>query len=114
MWKQRAACVTLVNVARFGAYNEDILFIVKNTVKNRERFVQLGTGWLLREFYLADKTACILFIKENYMSLSREGLRYACEKMPVPLQRELREFKPLVDDKVKREKKRKREPENEL
>lgn len=44
-------------------------------------FVQLGTGWVLRELSLSDKNRVVEFIKENYDFFSREGLRYALEKM---------------------------------
>lgn len=46
-----------------------------------ERFVQLGVGWVLRELSLADLKLVTKFIEKNKRHFSREGLRYATEKM---------------------------------
>jgi len=50
-------------------------------VRDSQRFVQLGVGWVLRELSLADHDLVVNFIKSNYAYFSREGLRYAIEKM---------------------------------
>lgn len=39
------------------------------------------TSWVLRELSLADLSGVKMFIKNNYEHISREGLRYAIEKM---------------------------------
>jgi hypothetical protein len=44
---------------------------------------------VLRELYLADPDNVVEFIKDNYDHFSREGLRYAIEKMPDDLKTEL-------------------------
>lgn len=88
-WKQRASCVSFVCLARHGDYNEVILDIAKRVIQNPERFPQLGVGWVLRELSLADESAVVTFIKENYGEFTREGLRYAIEKMEDPLRQEL-------------------------
>ena len=51
-------------------------------IKNPERFVQLGCGWVLREVSVDNLKVTVEFIEKNYEYFSREGLRYACEKMP--------------------------------
>jgi 3-methyladenine DNA glycosylase AlkD len=56
-------------------------------VKNPERFVQLGTGWALRELWLAEPRKVRAFLRDHYPHFSREGLRYAIEKMPPAQQR---------------------------
>lgn len=89
MWKQRASCVSFVPVARFGEFNDLIVDIVSACVKNDERFVQLGAGWVLRELSLADLDLVVEFIKKNYKRFSREGLRYAIEKMNPERKKEL-------------------------
>ena len=38
-------------------------------------------SWVLRELSLADLSGVKMFIKNNYEYISREGLRYAIEKM---------------------------------
>ena len=91
-WKQRASCVSFVCLARHGEHNELILDIASHVVRNSERFPQLGVGWVLRELSLADQPAVVAFIKDHYSEFSREGLRYAIEKMGKPLQKELIEY----------------------
>ncbi|KAL9187092.1 hypothetical protein ACHAXT_010812 [Thalassiosira profunda] len=88
-WKQRSSCVSFVCLARHGNYNGVIFDIATNVVRNPKRFPQLGAGWVLRELSLADEPAVIDFIKEHYEDFSREGLRYAIEKMDKPLQKQL-------------------------
>jgi 3-methyladenine DNA glycosylase AlkD len=93
LWQQRSACVSFVTVARFGNFNNQIISICSTVIKNSMRFAQLGAGWVLRELYLADPTLTVSFIKENYNYFSREGLRYAIEKMEPDLQKELLGYK---------------------
>jgi len=82
-WRQRASAVAFVNEARHGKYTAGILDVCERTVNNPERFVQLGTGWVLRELWLAEPRTVIAFLRRHYPQISREGLRYAIEKMPV-------------------------------
>lgn len=89
LWKQRAACVSFVRLARFGEHSDTILSICEETVCNPERFAQLGTGWVLRELWLAEPERVLAFLRAHFRHLSREGLRYAVEKMPHDLQRTL-------------------------
>jgi len=65
---------------------------VTECIKNNERFVQLGAGWVLREMSLSDLDRVVAFIKDNYDKFSREGLRYAVEKMPQLLKKELMDY----------------------
>jgi 3-methyladenine DNA glycosylase AlkD len=82
LWMQRMAAVSFVWLARHGRVTAEVLSICASTIKNPERFAQLGTGWVLRELWLAEPQRVENFIRENYPSFSREGLRYAIEKMP--------------------------------
>jgi 3-methyladenine DNA glycosylase AlkD len=89
LWRQRASAVSFVNEARHGKYNDDILHVCQNIVKNPERFVQLGMGWVLRELSLADQELTLRFLATHYPKISREGLRYAIEKMPASLRKQV-------------------------
>lgn len=93
IWMLRCCCVSLVKVARFGKLNEKIIDICSTCVKNSERFVQLGAGWVLRELSRANTKLVVRFLRENIAFVSREGLRYAVEKMPPELRSELVEYK---------------------
>jgi 3-methyladenine DNA glycosylase AlkD len=79
---QRMAAVSFVWLARHGNVTNEVLRVCKSTVRNPERFTQLGTGWVLRELWLVEPNRVEKFISENYLYFSREGLRYAIEKMP--------------------------------
>ncbi len=92
IWLQRSSCLVYLPVARFGKHNDPIIKTAKVCIKNDERFVQLGVGWILRELSLADLNLTVDFIKTNYKHFSREGLRYAIEKMKPPLRQELLEY----------------------
>ena len=96
IWRQRCACVSFVKMARFGGHNEIILDLCSTVVRRVERFAQLGVGWVLRELSLADLEAVVEFIKKNYGQFSREGLRYAIEKMSPSLKKKLLNYS--VDD----------------
>jgi 3-methyladenine DNA glycosylase AlkD len=87
LWRQRASAVSFVNEARHGKYNDEIVRICQNIVDNDERFVQLGMGWVIRELSLADQKLALDFLAAHYQKISREGLRYAIEKMPAPLKK---------------------------
>lgn len=82
LWMQRMAAVSFVWLARHGNVTNEVLRVCKSTVRNPERFTQLGTGWVLRELWLVEPNRVEKFISENYLYFSREGLRYAIEKMP--------------------------------
>jgi 3-methyladenine DNA glycosylase AlkD len=82
LWMQRMAAVSFVCLARHGAVTAEVLKVCSTTIKNPERFAQLGTGWVLRELWLAEPERVEAFIETHYHRFSREGLRYAIEKMP--------------------------------
>jgi len=81
-----------VKLARFGDHTQSIIEICETCVKSPERFVQLGNGWVLRELSRADLNLVVSFIKKNYSHFSREGLRYAIEKMDEKLRQKLLKY----------------------
>ena len=89
IWLQRASCVSFITLARHGdkapnfpGFMDVLHSTCQTTIKNSERFVQLGTGWLLREMGQANKRLLLSFIEDHKESFSKEGLRYAVEKLP--------------------------------
>lgn len=92
-WLQRISRVSYLRVAKHGQHDDIILNICANTVRNNERFVQLWTGWILRELSLTDLDRVVEFIQNNYNNFSREWLRYAIEKMDHKLRKNLLEYK---------------------
>jgi 3-methyladenine DNA glycosylase AlkD len=63
--------------------------VCERVVKNPERFAQLGVGWVLRELSVVDRPRMLRFLSDHHAELSREGLRYAVEKLPPKLRAEL-------------------------
>lgn len=101
LWQQRASCVAYVKLAKHGNHTDDIIKITDLCVKNQERFVQLGVGWVLRELWLAEPQLVVDFIVDRYSNFSREGLRYAIEKMDSQLQTKLLKFDPTSGARIK-------------
>ena len=82
-WQQRASAVAFANECRKLCHGDDILDVCSHIVRSQGRFVQLGCGWALREMSVHEMERVIAFIDDNAKHLSREGLSYAVEKMPL-------------------------------
>jgi hypothetical protein len=81
-WKQRASCVTFVCLVRRQWFVEICYDFVTHAIyHSNERFVQLGAGWLMRELSIINKTRTMKLLYKDYHLWSREGLRYAIEKL---------------------------------
>jgi 3-methyladenine DNA glycosylase AlkD len=85
LWAKRASIVSFVNLARKYDFDKIIIELCQNLIKNDFRFIQLGVGWCLRNLGQKNLDLEIDFIKKNYKYFSREGLRYATEKMKTEL-----------------------------
>jgi len=83
-WKQRAAAVAFVPLARdAGApHAAAALRVCDAVVRVDSRFPQLGVGWCLRELSVQHPAAALAFLRARLPLLSAEGLRYALEKTP--------------------------------
>jgi 3-methyladenine DNA glycosylase AlkD len=87
LWLKRMSLVSFVNHAKKGdllfAGNRKLLFRnAKRLVRSSEHFHQTAEGWVFREVYKGDAVAATQFIIEHKKYFSREGLRYAVERMP--------------------------------
>lgn len=100
LWKRRACCVSFLSFAKKGEHAEAIERICDRSVRMNERFVQLGVGWLLRELSVFDREKVLAFLDSHAEWISREGLRYALEKMPSDIRK-----KAMDDHKQKNSKK---------
>ena len=63
-------------------------------MKYDNKYNQLGVGTLLREMGTTDKEGVTGFIREHYDSLSRQGLRYAIERMPERERQQILKMRP--------------------
>ena len=81
-WKQRASCVTFVCLVRRQWFVETCYDFITHAIHHsKERFVQLGSGWLMRELSTINPNRTIKLLYKDYNLWSREGLRYAIEKL---------------------------------
>jgi 3-methyladenine DNA glycosylase AlkD len=88
IWVRRISCVTFItrikkkdNHPNFTGFIDLMFEICEENIKYPERFNQLGTGWLLRELSLVDYENFDKFFYKNFEYFSREGIRYAIEKL---------------------------------
>eukprot|EP00051_Salpingoeca_urceolata_P025475 m.458787 g.458787 ORF g.458787 m.458787 type:complete len:455 (+) comp20337_c2_seq38:1686-3050(+) len=91
LWARRAACVAFVRIAKNGNSNFDgfaqLMLDTAETalvVGGRDasgRFAQTGAGWMLRELALGSPDAVKGFLRRQAGLFTREGMRYATEKM---------------------------------
>lgn len=87
LWQRRASCVAFVHHAKHGervvpGLPNLLLTNCDALVRDPQRFVQTGAGWVLRELSLHDRALVIQFAQDHLSLLSREGIRYIVEKMP--------------------------------
>lgn len=119
LWLQRASCVAFVNLAKHGDKEPNFKGFMnmldetcEKTIKNPERFAQLGTGWLLRNIGTADKKQLTDFLERNMSYFSREGLSYAVEKLkPAEKKFYMAERKKTPVDKLEEEVEEEASPE---
>ncbi|KAL0485332.1 hypothetical protein AKO1_002909 [Acrasis kona] len=120
LWRLRSSCVTFVKIARHGKYNKLILDQCKHILTGRadelhkERFVQLGVGWVLRELSLKDEPSVIEFLKKHYHHFSREGLRYAIEKMDSETKSNLMKYSPNESEEEEDESEEEEQPKRKI
>jgi len=87
LWLRRMSLVSFVNHAKkgdrlFAGNTNMILANAKLLVRSNERFHQTAVGWVIRELYKGNPKVAKRFILQQHKYFSREGLRYAIEKMP--------------------------------
>ena len=80
IWLKRAAAISFVKLGKEGKYNDYIIQICNTILDSKERFVQLGAGWVLREAWLGENERVFDFIERNKKRFTREAFRYAIEK----------------------------------
>lgn len=81
-WERRTAIVATGHFILKLKQTDDTFKIAKILVDDREKFVQTGTGWMLRAAGDLNSDALIKFLKSNLDRISRVALRAATEKLP--------------------------------
>ena len=79
LWKRRMAIVSTYFFIRQGDFKETFE-LSKLLLGDDEDLIHKAVGWMLREVGKRDIKALQVFLKANYVQLSRTTLRYAIER----------------------------------
>ena len=87
VWQQRASVVAFANLAsegdrNFPGFTEMVFGNCAYLLESRERFVQTGVGWILRELSRWDQGRVVAFVEANLDRFSREALKNAIKYLP--------------------------------
>lgn len=88
-WKRRASAVIFIYSARRDKYLNDVLKIAEILLLDREDLVQKAYGWMLKESSNANQKEIFEFIMNHKLIMPRIALRYAVEKMPANLKKQV-------------------------
>jgi 3-methyladenine DNA glycosylase AlkD len=89
LWVRRASIVALIPPMRGGAAL-DIAYDVARTLHgDRADLIQKAVGWALREAGKADADRLERYLRTQGAGIPRTTVRYAIERFPPPLRREL-------------------------
>ncbi len=89
---RRAAPVIMIKSTQSFEVNADlsqVLFVSDRLSNDKEMHVQKGVGWLLKYAYLRYPDAVEKYLRKNVEALPRLVFRYALEKVPKSLRKEL-------------------------
>lgn len=90
-WCRRASNVALVKfVGRSGHFDLDrTLANCERLFADEDRYVQKGIGWMLKVASQHALPTVLCFLQKHRMEMARPTLRYAIEKLPADMRREL-------------------------
>jgi hypothetical protein len=84
IWLRR---ISVVSLKHYSGKNtifltfEDMIKVINNVIEDKERYVQLGVGWVLSDMLKIYTTETKLFIKNNFTKLGKIALRRAIRKL---------------------------------
>lgn len=81
---RRAAAVSLIHSSQTFWINVPFKHVEKISnilIKDENKYVQNGIGWLLKYSYISYPSQTLQYLKNNVNQLQRSTLRYALEKM---------------------------------
>jgi 3-methyladenine DNA glycosylase AlkD len=81
MWEQRIAIVSTWAFIR-NRELEDTLAISELLLDHPHDLIHKAVGWMLRELSKRDEIAMLQFIETHYKRIPRTTLRYAIERLP--------------------------------
>jgi 3-methyladenine DNA glycosylase AlkD len=89
-WMRRAAAVTLIPALHKGKYASFDPFIISDALMRDEHdLVRKGYGWMLKIYAHKEFDRVYAYLKKNKEIMPRVAFRYAIEKMPADVKKEL-------------------------
>jgi 3-methyladenine DNA glycosylase AlkD len=89
MWVRRAAAVALITPMRRGLALDDGYTVAMMLHADKEDLIQKAVGWMLREAGKQDPRRLENYLRANGAVIPRTTLRYAIERFPPALRRQL-------------------------
>jgi 3-methyladenine DNA glycosylase AlkD len=80
-WERRTAIVATAHFILKLKQVDDTFAIAQILVKDQEKFVQTGVGWMLRTAGDVDRPGLLKFLDKHAGTMPRVPLRYAIEKL---------------------------------
>ena len=88
-WMKRAAAVSLIVPARKGLFGREIFELATLLLLDTDDMVQKGYGWLLKVYSQKHESEVFTFVMNHKTHMPRTALRYAIEKMPESLKKQV-------------------------
>lgn len=93
MWLRRASAVSFITtIGAFYATRhnlKDIFEVAKTLLHDKEDLVQKGYGWMLKSASVYNQKEVFKFVMKYKNNMPRTALRYAIEKMPANLKKQV-------------------------
>jgi 3-methyladenine DNA glycosylase AlkD len=93
MWLRRASAVSFITT--IGAFYmtkhnlKDIFEVAETLLHDKEDLVQKGYGWMLKSSSIHNQKEVFEFVMKHKVTMPRTALRYAIEKMPTNLKKQV-------------------------
>lgn len=88
-WLRRASAVVLIYSLRRGKYLKEAFTVASKLLADKDDMVQKGYGWMLKTASQLHEKQVVAFIEKHKTRMPRTALRYAIEKMPAGVRKEL-------------------------
>ena len=88
MWEQRIAIVSTWSFIRNREF-VDTLAIAEMLLDHKHNLIHKAVGWMLREISKKDEAVMLDFIEKHYEKIPRTTLRYAIERLPKNVRKEI-------------------------
>lgn len=82
LWQRRSAIVAFRHASKYAEYHELINSIMSVLIKEQERFIQTGVGWVLSDMSKQFPDKAAQFVENNFADISPEVIRRHTKYLP--------------------------------